>query len=302
MATADSMPPTTERYGEVFDRGYAHYRGDRLGRSQAVRSLTVYSMKRAMGIRKSWTAKILPILLYVAAIVPLIVMIGISAVVPDVEFASYSGYMSAIFLVVGIFVATTAPEMLCVDRRERTLPLYFSRAITRMDYVFAKVVAMTLLTMTLSVIPSVILWLGQQLVSDSPWQAMRDNAGDLGRVLLIGTLIALVLGTGGLAISSMTDRKAVAVTVIIIGFIILTAIGNSGWELLGDEEDYARYFVFLSLSDSFLGFSDHLFDDVSTQFATEAAIPLWGYLTFFAAIVVASLLILRWRYRPSDES
>ena len=50
---------------------------------------------------------------------------------PDVEFASYSGYMSAIFLVVGIFVATTAPEMLCVDRRERTLPLYFSRAITR---------------------------------------------------------------------------------------------------------------------------------------------------------------------------
>lgn len=301
MATVDSMPPTTERYGEVFDRGYAHYKGDRLGRRQAVRSLTFYSMKRAMGIRKSWTAKILPILLYVAAIVPLIVMIGISAVVPDVEFATYSGYMGAIFLVVGIFVATTAPEMLCVDRRERTLPLYFSRAITRMDYVFAKVVAMTLLTMTLSVIPSVILWLGQQLVSDSPWRAMRDNVGDLGRVLLIGALIALVLGTGGLAVSSLTDRKAIAVTVIIIGFLILTAIGNSGWELL-NEDEWARAFVFLSLSDSFLGFSDHLFHDVTPQFATDVAIPMWGYLTYFAAVVVASLLILRWRYRPTDDS
>lgn len=301
MATVDSMPPTTERYGEVFDRGYAHYKGDRLGRRQAVRSLTFYSMKRAMGIRKSWTAKILPILLYVAAIVPLIVMIGISAVVPDVEFATYSGYMGAIFLVVGIFVATTAPEMLCVDRRERTLPLYFSRAITRMDYVFAKVVAMTLLTMTLSVIPSVILWLGQQLVSDSPWRAMRDNVGDLGRVLLIGSLIALVLGTGGLAVSSLTDRKAIAVTVIIIGFLILTAIGNSGWELL-NEDEWARAFVFLSLSDSFLGFSDHLFHDVTPQFATDVAIPMWGYLTYFAAVVVASLLILRWRYRPTDDS
>ncbi len=301
MATVDSMPPATERYGEVFDRGYAHYKGDRLGRRQAVRSLTFYSMKRAMGIRKSWTAKILPILLYVAAIVPLIVMIGISAVVPDVEFATYSGYMGAIFLVVGIFVATTAPEMLCVDRRERTLPLYFSRAITRMDYVFAKVVAMTLLTMTLSVIPSVILWLGQQLVSDSPWRAMRDNVGDLGRVLLIGSLIALVLGTGGLAVSSLTDRKAIAVTVIIIGFLILTAIGNSGWELL-NEDEWARAFVFLSLSDSFLGFSDHLFHDVTPQFATDVAIPMWGYLTYFAAVVVASLLILRWRYRPTDDS
>ncbi|HYI24448.1 MAG TPA: ABC transporter permease [Thermomicrobiales bacterium] len=302
MATADSMPPpATERYGEVFDRGYAHYTGDRLGRRQAVRSLMLYSMKRAMGIRKSWTAKILPILLYVSAIVPLIIFIGLSAIVPDIEFATYSGYMSAIFLVVGIFVATTAPEMLCVDRRERTLPLYFSRAITRLDYVIAKVIAMTLLTMTLSVIPSVLLWLGQQLVSDAPMTAMRDNIGDLGRVLLIGTLIALVLGTGGLAISSLTDRKAVAVTVIIIGFIILTAIGNSGWELL-NEEEWARYFVFLSLSDSFLGFSDHLFDDVTPQFATDANIPLWGYLAFFAAVVATSLLILRWRYRPTDDA
>ena len=80
---------------------------------------------------------------------------------------------------VGIFVAMSAPEMLCVDRRERILPLYFSRAIGRFDYVFAKVAAMTLLTMTFSLVPSVILWLGRQLTADSVWQAMRDNVDDL---------------------------------------------------------------------------------------------------------------------------
>ncbi len=54
MQQADPMPAGNgERYGEVFDRGYAHYRGPRLGRRQAVRSLIGYSMKRAMGIRKS---------------------------------------------------------------------------------------------------------------------------------------------------------------------------------------------------------------------------------------------------------
>jgi ABC-2 type transport system permease protein len=189
-SAGDNVAPG--RYGEVFDRGYANYEGERLGRRQAFRSLVGYSMKRAMGIRKSWTAKILPILLYTSAIIPLVVMIGISTIAPDAGFTSYSSYLAAIFLIVGIFVATAAPEMVCVDRRERTLPLYFSRAIARFDYVLAKVVAMTLLTMTLSMAPSIILWFGRQLVSDSPWQAMRDNVGDLGRVVFVGALIALV--------------------------------------------------------------------------------------------------------------
>ena len=301
MAVSSGVTPSGQRYGEVFDRGYAHYDGPRLGRKQAFRSLVGYSMKRAMGIRKSWTAKVLPFLLYVAAVVPRIVMIGISAVVPEAEFASYSDYLTAIFMVVGVFVATTAPEMLCVDRRERILPLYFSRAITRFDYVIAKVVAMTLLTMTLSLVPAVILWLGRQLVSDSPWQAIRDNIGDLGRVILIGSLTAVVLGTIGLAISSLTDRKVVAVIVILVGFLVFTAMGNIGWELLQDEE-WSKYLILLSISDVFAAVSEHLFHDGQNLFAEEADLPLWLYLSYMAAIVAIALLILRWRYRPSDES
>src|SRR5215217_9117311 len=57
---------TTEpsRYGEIFDRGYKHYDGPRLGRRGAFFALIRYSMKRALGIKKSWTAKIIPIFLY----------------------------------------------------------------------------------------------------------------------------------------------------------------------------------------------------------------------------------------------
>src|SRR4051812_43250595 len=54
------------RYGEVFDRGYKHYDGPRLGRQHARRALVGYSVKRAMGIKKSWTAKVIPIFLYIA--------------------------------------------------------------------------------------------------------------------------------------------------------------------------------------------------------------------------------------------
>jgi ABC-2 type transport system permease protein len=300
--SADSnavVQPT--RYGEVFDRGYKHYDGPRLGRKQAFRSLVGYSMKRAMGIRKSWTAKVLPFLLYTSAIIPLVVLISVSALVPDTEFTTYWGYLSIIFIVVGIFVATAAPEMLCVDRRERTLPLYFSRAIARIDYVAAKVTAMTLLTMTLSLIPSVILWIGMQLVSDSPSKAMRDNIGDLWKVVLLGALIALVLGTGGLTISSLTDRKGVAVTVIVIGFLMVTGMAQAGMELLEDY-DWSRYLILFSMTDTFAGIADHLFNDVDNEWVDQANLSIGVYLGWVLGLVVAGLAILRWRYSPRDES
>jgi ABC-2 type transport system permease protein len=304
MATNNSTPPVaapaTARYGEVFDRGYRHYDGKRLGRPQAFKSLTLYSMKRAMGIRKPWTSKVLPFLLYTAAIIPLVVMIGISAIVPDLEFASYSGYFQGIFLTVGIFVATIAPEMVCVDRREKTLPLYFARAITRFDYVFSKLLATSLLTMTMSVLPAVLLWLGRQLVEDSPWKAMRENIGDLGKVIVIGALIALVLGTTGLAISSMTSRKGVAVTVIILAFIMLTSIAATVEELV--DAEWKRYFIFLSLTDVFAGFMLDYLGTGDSAFAQEADFTALEYLAFMIGLVVVSVIFIRWRYAPRDEA
>ncbi len=286
------------RYGEVFDRGYQHYDGPRLGRRQAFRSLIGYSIKRAMGIRKPWTSKLLPILLYVAAVIPLIVMIGIAALVPQFEFASYSGYFGAIFTIEGIFVATIAPEMLCPDRREKTLPLYFARAIGRTDYVLAKLLATILLTMTMSLVPAVILWIGRQLVADSPWTAMKDNVGDLGRVLLAGVLIALFLGTLGLMVSSLTDRKGVAVTVIIIGFLLVTAAAQAAFQVV--DQEWRRYFIFLSINDLFAGVVDHLFHDVNIEMVRTANFSLTVYIGYILAVVAICILIIRWRYRPQD--
>ena len=299
MATNNVTPPVG-RYGEVFDRGYQHYEGKRLGRPQAFKSLVGYSMKRAMGIRKPWTSKILPIVLYVAAIIPLIVMIGISAIVPGFEFASYSGYFLAIILTVGIFVATIAPEMVCVDRREKTLPLYFARAISRMDYVLAKLTATSILTMTISVLPAVLLWLGRQLVEDSPWKAIRTNIDDLGKVIVVGALIALVLGTSGLAVASTTSRKGVAVTVIILAFIMLTATTGTVFEIV--DADWKRYFIFFSLTDVFNGFMLEFLGSGESTIAEEADFTAMQYLLFMVGLVIAGVLFIRWRYAQRDDS
>ena len=148
--------------------------GKRLGRRHAIWALIVYSIKRAMGIKKSWTAKVIPIIIYLATAGVVVVVIGIEAFLKSAGTIamSYHDYFTFIFLLEGAFVATVAPEMVCGDRRENVLSLYFSRAISRFDYVLSKLGAVAILTMTISVIPAIFLWLFRQLLSDRPLSAL----------------------------------------------------------------------------------------------------------------------------------
>ena len=111
--------PASGQYGEIFDRGYLHYEGRRLGQMSAIWALARYSMARALGVRRPWTAKVIPFLLYAAVAIPVAMAIGIRAFLPGVEFLDYPEFFGAIFILEGIFVATIAPEMLCSDRHDR---------------------------------------------------------------------------------------------------------------------------------------------------------------------------------------
>ena len=283
------------RYGEVFDRGYKHYEGRRLGRGHAQWALARYSIRRALGIKKSWTAKVIPILLYVAVTFPVIISIGIRAFAPDANILDYPDFFAFIFVIEGIFVATIAPEMLCGDRRENVLPLYFSRAITRLDYLLAKLFAAALLTLTISLIPAAVLWLGRQLLAEKPVSALGNNIDDLGRIVVAGTMIAFYLGAIGLLISSFTGRKSVAVAVIVLGFIIAEAITGALVTAL-DNDTLEEYLLFLSPTSTIANLTSRLFDDVGI--GVEA--PLWKILAVMAGVVVACCAGMYWRYVPDE--
>ena len=307
--SVNPVPETDARYGEIFDRGYARYDGPRRGRRGAITSLIGFSMKRAMGIRKSWTAKVMPFILYVAATIPLIVMIGVLAVFRTMgnldefgNFVSYSGYFMAISTMLGLFVAICAPEMICVDRHERTLPLYFSRAISRNDYVFAKIVAMVLLAMTMTALPGSILWLGQQLTQDQARQAMVDNSGDLLKVLILGVLTSLLYGTVGLMISSFTNRKGVAIAIILIGFLVVTGI-SQGLAVALEDYEWGKWFLLGDLNTITLSLSNHFFHDVvGNEFVERLAISQWQAIGIMIGIPLIATLILRWRYATRDDA
>lgn len=277
------MSAPSGQYGEIFDRGYLHYDGPRLGQAHAIWALARYSMARAVGIRRPWTAKIIPMLLYAAVAIPVLIAIGIRAFFPAFEFLDYPEFFGAIFLLEGIFVALIAPEMVSSDRHDRLLPLYFSRPISRTGYVVAKLLATGLLTLSMSLIPAIVLWFGNGLLATDPIEAMRGSMDDLGRIVVAGTLIAFYLGTIGLAIASFTSRKSVAVGIIVLGFVISESLSFAITEAFGDEGPWVRWAFALSPSRTAAALVTGLFD--VPDFSIDASVT-----EAFGVMVVVSLV------------
>ena len=69
-----TSPPLT---GAVYDRGYRPYTGPRGGRREATWALWRLSVRRALGLRRSWRQKVFPWTLLAITTMPAIVNVGI---------------------------------------------------------------------------------------------------------------------------------------------------------------------------------------------------------------------------------
>lgn len=222
------MSTTENGEGAVYDRGYRPYDGGRGGRRAATFALCRASIRRALGLRRSWRQKVAPFVLLAVVTVPAIVNVGIGYITRDqplvdrieiVTYREYVGVSSALLL----FVALVAPDVMCPDRRQRVLPLMFSRPITGADYVLAKLGAMTSILFLFSLLPQVVLFVGNMLVSDGALDYLTANGRVLWQVPVAVALLALFYAVIGVAISSLTDRRIVA-GASVIGLFLVTSI------------------------------------------------------------------------------
>jgi ABC-2 type transport system permease protein len=290
------MSTTPRTYGEIFDRGYLHYTGPRLGLVHGIWALARYSMAHALGIGRPWTAKIIPMLLYAAVAIPVAVSIGIRAFFPAFQFLDYAAFFGAIFLLEGIFVALIAPEMVSTDRHDRLLPLYFSRPIGPASYVLAKLIGTGILTLSISLLPAVVLWLGNGLLAPDPVTALRASLGELGRIVVAGTMIAFYLGAIGLAVASFTGRKSVAVGVIVLGFVLSESLAIALIEAFRDQPDVVSWAFALSPSRSIAAMVGNLFDEPDLAEGRS----LGAVLAVMAAVIAICCVIMFTWYRRRD--
>jgi len=224
--------------GVIHNIGYRRYDSVRLGRAAIVRALTWHSLRSAFGIGRGAKAKIFPALLFGLMCLPAAVNAVALATNPHgAPIVGYDGYVPSLRTVVMlIFVAIAAPNLVSADLRNHTLPLYFARPIRRVDYPVAKLVAFVLACLVMIEVPVVLLYVGivsQQHGASSVWeQTLR-----LGPGLLYGGAWAVLLASIGLLLASTTGKRVFAMCAIGIplffSWILASVLAHVGAQAFG---------------------------------------------------------------------
>ena len=253
--------------GAVYDRGYRPFDGQLGGRAASRAALWRLSVRRALGLRRSWRQKVLPWSLLVIATIPAIVNVGVGYLTrdspaEDFEFFTYREYVGVSTALL-LFVAVTAPDVICPDRRNRVLPLIFARPLTGGDYVVAKVGAIAAVVFGFAFLPQVVLFVGQLLVADDgALDYFTANAEVLWQVPVSVALLALYYAAVGVGLAATTSRRVVAAVAVLALLLVTSTIagiavgvaneGASGWALVNilAVPLHVRDLVFLGHTDA----------------------------------------------------
>ena len=214
---------TQEARGEVYDLGYQRYEGPREGRFRAQKALWVNTVRGALGIGRSPAAWMVSGALIALAVAPAVIIVIVAAVFGGIDFdtAGHAGYYDGISLVLIIFSAIAAPQVLCPDRRDGVIALYLVRPITAADYLGARGAALFTVIFGVMLTAQTVLFAGTLLASGDPVDYVRENWLDVPRFAAAGAVLALLLTAVPMVIASFTTRRVIA-TLTIVGLFFLS--------------------------------------------------------------------------------
>ena len=205
--------------GVIHDLGYRRYDGPRLGRQRIVAALAWHSFRSAFGFGRGAKAKVVPVIVMIAICLPAIVnafaMSRGSARIVDYD--SYTPVLRN--LIMTVFVAVQAPELVSRDLRNRVLPLYFSRPIKPGDYPLAKYLGFTAACLVVLEVPLLLLYAGS-VVNVHGGAAVWAQTRALVPGLLLGVLWAVSLAAISLFLASLNARRALATGTVAIAFLL----------------------------------------------------------------------------------
>ncbi len=277
-----------EGAGRIFDLGYQRYTGPREGRRRAIATLFWSGLRRVWGIGRPFRAKLAPWGLLALALIPALIGLGIAVLVGRVFSPfRYDNYYQHIARVILLFCTVAAPELLCPDRQQRVLSLYFSRALSRGALLAAMVVV--------CLAPQALLYLGSTFAAPDTLGYMLDNLDVIPRVLGAALLISLYFSATSLAVAAYTPRRIYAAAAYFALMAVSTvAVGSIHATL---NSDLSRYLALLALSEAPVIAAGRFFH-AAPQGGLAAAVdlPLMLWLLVALAYTAVALLVLVYRY------
>lgn len=232
----------------IYDLGYRHYEGPRIGRSAVFLTLYAGGLRSAFGLGRRTSAKVIPFSLVVLAFVPALVQVAVGALTSrldaDVSLFEHQDYFGYVQIILILFCAAVAPELVGRDQRDRTISLYFSRAVSRVDYALAKFAALVSVMLVLTLGPQALLFVGNGMVEDDLDGYLRDS-WDLVPPIIGGSLfLSAAIAGVGLAIASFVPRRAYATAAIVGIFVLTTSV--AGILIETADVSVARYALLVS--------------------------------------------------------
>jgi len=292
--------------GNVFDIGYQNYTGAREGRDRSQRAVFKDSVRIALGLGRGPRAKVLPwffiaVLCAIALIMALVAgamnRIGGQGTAQEMNLPSHADYYGIASILIFVFSALVAPELLCRDRREGTINLYLVRPLTGSDYVMSRWAAFLAVTIVATWLPQIILFLGLSMGDPDPVNYLRLHWLDIFRFLGAGMAMAAYATSLAMLTASFTTRRAYA-SVFLVGLFVISTPFTVG---LASELDnkVGQWISMFNLTNIPVHVNDIIFGEVSeiTEEAPAGKLPAWVRVAWYFLWTIGPGTILWARYR-----
>jgi ABC-2 type transport system permease protein len=281
--------------GTIYDIGYRNYEGARLGRGYAFRTLYVHSLRAAFGLGRGGRALIIPWALFVFMNLPAVVQVVVTGISGgNLNLFDYDDYMQPLSMLLALFCAAQAPELVSRDQHNRVLPLYFSRALRKHDYALAKLLAMWTAVFVIVLTPLLVILSGRLGLPVDFAAAFRKESKDFLPILLTPVVFALVVGTPSLALASLMPRRGIASALVLGMFMLTVPLAAILLEATAARPGYSVLLnPILTAGGAVLG----LFGEKPDDILREAALKPEAYGVAVAVYAVLFSLILLNRYR-----
>ena len=282
--------------GTIYDIGYRNYEGARLGRGYAFRTLYVHSLRSAFGLGRGGRALLIPWALFAAMVFPAVVTVAVAGISGGMlnRLIDYHEIYLWDAMMLALFCASQAPELVSRDHYHRVLPLYFSRALRKGDYAVAKLLAMWTAVFLLMVTPLLVILSGRLGLPSDFGAAFKEESEHFVAIAATPAVCALVFGTLSLALASYVPRRGLASALVLGVFLITVPITG----ILMDALDVG-WSVLLNPVLTGQGAIFDLFGERHERrsILDQADLPARAYYAAVAAYAAAFTVLLLNRYR-----
>jgi len=241
-----SAPQVAPGAAEIFDQGYRSYEGPRTGIGSSMRAVSVSSIQRALGLRRKFRFKVVPLLTIFIAYVPALVFMGLAILLPT-ELAGelvqdYAGYFGLITVTMILLSAFVVPEVMGSDRRTGMFGLYMASPLTRWHYLGSKAASIIAVMSLVTLLPVIFLMIGYSFLGIGP-DGFVDGLEVLGKIIVSGFVLSIFFALFGMAASTLTDRPLFASAGIVMAIIASEAFAN----IVVDQTDAPEWIRALGL-------------------------------------------------------